>query len=227
MLPDHKTNASAGLAHSVPYDHRSLIGFARRPRSNAHLKLVIGNKTFGYTYIRKNGCSSFKELLGYSRHTNIVEILRTHALARDEAVDHLIFVYRDPIERMKSLFQNKFIDKDGHEDITRAFNQSMPGAELTFSNFLTFAQRGIDPHCWTQTSHLLARKYTNAIELKDLFPAMEELVGEEAAAAFRHKANRSKPKSFDVSEEAIARIRHIYRADYAMIDKIKRRKSAG
>jgi len=207
--------------YSVPFNNRFTLS-----RGQLHLSFSASGKKIGYSYIRKNGCSSFKELMGLPRKKSVDELEKTHSFKPWERCDHLIFVYRDPIERMKSLYQNKFIDKDGHEDITRRYERAMSGKPSTFSNFLDFAEKMLDPHCWTQKSHLFPRKYTNAIHLHDLHAAMVEIVGEEQAEPFRHRKNPSKKPEFSVSDSDIEKIREIYAADFRMIDRIRKTRAS-
>lgn len=159
--------------------------------------------------------------MGFSRKHDVRELQAGHEFKAWQRCDALIFVYRDPIARMKSLYQNKFIDRDGHEDITAAYERAMPGREATFSNFLEFSAMMKDPHCFTQRSHLFPRIYKHAINLENLHAAMVEIVGTEAAEPFRIRKNPSQKAEFAVTDKDIARIREIYREDFSMIEQLE------
>lgn len=87
--------------------------------------------------------------------------------------DHSIFVYREPIDRLVSAFNNKFIVKHGHEDIFRNFEKRMEksAAKATFEDFVEYTRRpfnSLDPHVWPQKAHLLDIEYTLVIKIENL-----------------------------------------------------------
>lgn len=185
-----------------------------------HLSLRLGGKRICYAYIRKNGCSSFKAALGYAPDTRISEIARSHKARWYHHHDATIFVWRDPLERVVSLYRNKILDGRGAEDLVARYLAVMGEAPSSFSRFLEFASLGGDPHCLPQAHHLRPIVYTHAIPLYGLHDAMHHLVGPNAARPFLHRFNRSRPTQVEVTEADRKFIRQIYAADYEMLNRI-------
>ncbi|WP_416274518.1 sulfotransferase family 2 domain-containing protein [Lamprobacter sp.] len=84
-----------------------------------------------YCYIRKNASTAFKRLiLDLSPHRSAIDQSKSriqfmglyHRESRIDALescDYRIFVYRDVLERIASLFANKFKVRSGAEDIMK------------------------------------------------------------------------------------------------------------
>lgn len=185
-----------------------------------HLSLLLGGKRICYAYIRKNGCSSFKAALGYAPDTRISHIARRHKAQWYHRHDATIFVWREPIERVVSLYRNKILDGRGADDLVARYHAVMGEAPSSFARFLEFASLGGDPHCLPQADHLRPIVYTHAIPLYGLYDAMHHLVGAGAAKTFLHPFNRSRPTRVEVTEADCKFIRQIYAADYQMLDRM-------
>ncbi|NJN74614.1 MAG: sulfotransferase family protein, partial [Limnothrix sp. RL_2_0] len=93
-----------------------------------HFKFYFEAKKIAYCYIRKNASSAFKNLILGLEHPDIklngehkLNYLIKHHKCVDiqdiQSADHRIFVYRDPVKRVVSLFKNKFICKEGRAGI--------------------------------------------------------------------------------------------------------------
>lgn len=245
-----------------------------------HYRLVVNRRVVVYTYIRKNACSAFKRLIGGrpslrgfvnrlrkpgSRHDpdhlNHIKHFKIHPDDFNfDKVDDLVFVYRDPFERIVSLFLNKFVEGKGAEDIQRNFEQvcSKSAGDASFEDFLDYLSREfslLDPHCYPQKSHLLEVAYTAPIDIKNLHGEITKIVGKDLANRFfLHPVNaveKAGSKSSETlsayparvladmggrgvsfgkgnfsTDEACEFIRHRYRADYEMLDTIKRQKAS-
>ena len=210
-----KDLSQAGNVFPLSLDNRS-----EQCAGQLHLNLRLGGKRICYAYIRKNGCSSFKAALGYAPDTRISEIARRHRTQWYHRHDATIFVWRDPVERMVSLYRNKILDGHGAEDLVARYLAVMGEAPSTLTRFLEFASLGGDPHCLPQVDHLRPIVYTHAIPLYGLHDAMLHLVGSTAARAFRHRFNQSRPTPVEVTESDRKFVRQIYAVDYKMLDRI-------
>ncbi|MBK0400382.1 sulfotransferase family 2 domain-containing protein [Limibaculum sp. M0105] len=201
----------------VTYDNRFKFTLGR-----LHLAFELGGSRIAYAYIRKNGCSSFKRALGFDYATNVRTIARAHPYRPWRRYDATIFVWRDPEERLLSLFRNKIIQRDHADGILASYRRVMGAEPATFEDFVRFACRDADPHCWPQCDHLMPIRYTHAIPLSRLYQSMCGIVGEEAAEPFVQPYNASVPYLTEVSDEARRLIRRHYAKDYAMIARLKR-----
>lgn len=188
-------------------------------RGKLHLYLELNGVRIAYAYIRKNGCSAFKRAMGFDPTTQVDNIAKTNRWRPWQRFDHAIFVYRDPLERLISLYRNKVIDGRGSADILRTYYRTMREAPTTFERFVEFACLEEDPHCWKQTDHLKPLNYT-AVALSQLYPAMSEIVGPGAAEIFRRKENSSSPHQIEITDRARAMLKEHYAKDYALICRI-------
>lgn len=198
------------------YDNR-----AARGTGQLHLMLRLGDVRICYAYIRKNGCSCFKAALGYPAATRISEIACRHRRRWFQGHDAAIFVWRDPLDRLLSLYRNKILDRIGADDILCRYRAAMGREPSDFESFVRFAMLGVDPHCLPQTAHLRPMLYTHAIPLAGLHRAMAAIVGTDAAAAFRQPVNSSAAHPVEVSDRALALVHAHYAADYRMIGRLR------
>jgi hypothetical protein len=190
-------------------------------RGDYHFRLPIGGKRIVYAYIRKNGCSAFKVAAGLPG-AHIGQLVDAYKWRPWQRSDAAIFVYRDPVERLVSLYRNKVIDNVENGDILRAYRNTMGEEPTTFERFVEFAIQGRDPHCIPQRKHLKPIRYTHAIRLDRLYESMAEIVGEEAAEPFRHRVNPSVPTPVHVTDRARELVVRRYACDYRMIRRIER-----
>lgn len=186
-------------------------------RGRTHLSFQLGGKRIRYAYIRKNGCSAFKSAMGFDYRSKLSLIRRHHRVSPFAKYDATIFVWRDPEDRIISLYRNKIIDGVEGDELYIRFRAFAAPHELTFERFVAFCVMGGDPHCIPQSTHLKPLFYTHAIPLHRLHEAMVEIVGGEAAGPFEIAINSSKPTPVVVSDWARHTIRHHYACDYKLI----------
>src|SRR5690606_11001102 len=134
--------------------------------------------------------------------------------------DATIFVWRDPMERVVSLYKNKILDRDNAADLLSSYQVSMGEEPSSFEKFVEFVCLEKDPHCWTQRSHLARLCYTHAIPLSGLHRAMCDTVGVSAAEPFALKTNASRHHEVEVTARAAAMIRRHYASDYDLVRRI-------
>ncbi len=189
----------------------------------AHYKLDIAGQRILYAYIRKNACTAFKFLINrmldpkFLDRTSIgLESNGSGDLRRKmrnlkhpenqdvdlQAFDHIIFIYRDPVDRFVSVFSNKFIDGDGknggaagakskdskRKGIKVDFQEryGKRASEASFEDFTRYAEEGFENlncHLWPQKAHLLKVPY-RPIALKSLKAEMSEIIGAAKAQEF-------------------------------------------
>jgi hypothetical protein len=196
------------------FDNRLSLG-----RGRLHLTFTLGNKRIAYAYIRKNGCSAFKRALGYDPAVDVEVVAAGHAYRRGRH-DATIFVWRDPLDRMVSLYKNKILERRNADYLLAAYREAMGEEPSSFERFTEFACMEKDPHCWRQRDHLMRLRYTHAIPLHRLHEAMCSIVGPQAAEPFAVKANATGEQSVEVTARAAALIRRHYARDYDMIRRI-------
>lgn len=197
-----------------PFRYFSLRGALRTPfqkrRYGPHYEFMFEGKRIIYCYIRKNASSAFKRLIvdlstagqkPEPDENKIHYLNRHHRIQNPQRIrgaDHVIFVHRNPIDRMISLFTGKFIQHKGNRGIFKSYrNITEENPETaTFSDFVDrYLQKGtekLDPHVFSQCSHLLPAMYTEAIPLEKLYSAMKDILSPEAADIyFAQKTNSS------------------------------------
>jgi hypothetical protein len=204
----------------------SVLGIERYAPGKMHFVFSVENRSVAYTYIRKNGCSAFKNLItNYTNQTpyfdklgNPIEFLeQTHKvrdLVRLERCNHRLFVYRCPLDRMLSLFVNKVVCQIGDDNLLTNIN-TITGRDpnaITFTEFVTRYlaankhQRAFDPHVWSQTSHLYPIKYTDAIPLAHLEEGMSHVVGSKISNIFFGKKTNASAGTFDLTVSDLASV---------------------
>lgn len=177
------------------------LGFNIAASQRAHYWFDAGGKKFGYCYIRKNGCSAFKDLI---TKTSVVEpfesfpgtplnFMNAYHKIEDYRIfdncDQIILVYRDPYMRLVSAYANKFVARSGNKDIFQNY-RDIVGSEpekATFREFVSeyckdFGNR--DPHIRPQLFHCLPIRYNLVIKLEDLCTSMESAVGPDLAGKY-------------------------------------------
>lgn len=182
-----------------------------------HLSFRLGDKRILYAYIRKNGCSAFKTALGFDPSTSISIIKWKHRRLWFRDHDATIFVWRDPVERLVSLYRDKIMERRNADEIIDSYRRTMGEDPSSFEKFAQFSTLNADPHCWSQASHLKPIAYTHAIPLTRLYPAMAAIVGPDAAEPFRQRTNASHAIPVHVTDKARRTIRTHYDADYRLI----------
>jgi hypothetical protein len=189
-------------------DNRDATG-----RGRLHLKFEMGGKCISYAYIRKNACSTFKHALGFSPDTDIAEIAQRAEPERK--ADLHIFVYREPLARIVSLYRSKILEQRGASDLVQTYREAMGEEPSTFEKFAEFCTLEEDPHCWTQRSHLL-RKVYRMIPIERLHRDMVDIVGREAAKPFKSRVNKTASTPVEITDRARRLIEEHYAEDYAL-----------
>ena len=155
--------------------------------------------SFFYTYIRKNASTSFKKLFQLMHpglcpgKTPSLACMAKHAQIKDlspneidQSFEKKVFIYRDPIDRVFSVYKNKLIQQDGAEDLLgklKAATGRDPGL-MTFGDFVneyvalleTERWKEVDGHLYPQTWHLLPITYNMVIPMERVHEEMSEIL---------------------------------------------------
>lgn len=194
----------------------------RRPLysgGGVHLHYALGEGTFTYLYIRKNGCSAFKKFFKSlitehdNNERNLYRIQQKFGVWNETQVRSTtenIAVVRDPAERMCSLFRNKFIQYSFADDIHSNVEErcAIRIEDLTFSTFLdlyvaniaSWQNQGlkVDPHCFAQIDHFWPIKYSRIFLMDNLYYNMKDILGLRLADCFfRQRVNNSSSRLDD------------------------------
>ena len=195
----------------------------------AHFSFQINEKNYIYAYIRKNACTTLKIMsIKNSIHKNHLSNCRSefhflkvfHSAPLLENSNALsFFIYRDPLERIISLYVNKFIVMSGYEDIYKDVYDKIKEdpMQLTFHNFV-FNYLGanyphVDVHCISQYEYLRPIKYNYAIDIKYLYNTMIDIIGlDYANLYFRNETNKNPDRTdlINFSHVTAKKLRQIY-----------------
>jgi hypothetical protein len=173
-----------------------------------HFSFEIRRKRILYCYIRKNACSAFKHMIvvrsphraQLGKFPSRLKFLRHHHGARDiraEEHDHTIFVWRDPVERLLSVWRNKFIQRDGNRDIFASYaaTTGRDPAQASFAEFLEAYMAkplpDLNVHVHPQHAALAPIRYSDALPLRDLHDHMVPIIGPKPAARFFRQATNA------------------------------------
>jgi hypothetical protein len=191
----------------LPGLQKRLDDFRGLGRNHFHLR--VGHQRIGYCYIRKNACSSFKKMFldlapaEYDRKSDErpIDFMRRHYRMEEKdfaRCDHLVFVYRDPITRVMSMFRNKFVAGTGAVDIIRNFEtlENRKSDDASFRDFVEgYLQKDfqkLDRHVLPQKLHLRRALYTDVIMIDDLHEHIDRILGTQIADTyFRRPVNRT------------------------------------
>lgn len=204
----------------------------------AHFRFAVDGRRFAYCRIRKNGCSAMQQFIIETSPHKIgasesgYQFLRKHhsvpTIKALRSAERRILIFRDPVERIQSLFVNKFLQRSGAVGIFRSY-RAVTGrdpTEASFQDFITnyVARLGdvpLDPHVWPQHWHLCPVVYDHVFSLHALTEGMAQIIGQEAAARyFRRKVNTSPETDLDISADIRATLSTIYAEDFRMIRRI-------
>lgn len=173
----------------IELDLRNKIGFNRKP----HYWFEANGARFGYCYIRKNACTCFKNIICdtsenkdfLSSENRRIDFMNAHHRINNhndlKLCDTFIFVYRDPYERLVSAFVNKFVVRDGSDDILNSYRRILGDPQN--ANFRKFVSdycknfRRRDYHIRPQVQSLLPIKYDSVISISNLHESMRNLIG--------------------------------------------------
>lgn len=215
----------------VPFDNsrkhardRLLKGLRRSP----HFRVMANGTEFVYCHIPKNACSSFKRLVrGTSEyeelactHQNEMKFMKKYHRVRGAGnvsrYKNVIFVYRNPFERVVSAFRHKFIMMAGEADVFRNYrkvtgkNPYAANFNEFVSHYLTTDPGRVDGHFRTQYEKLFPVKYTHAIPMRNLCAAMSRIIGPQLAESyFRNRINASGDTEYDEASNDVP-VRDMY-----------------
>lgn len=178
--------------------------------------LKVKDIDFSYTYIRKNACTSFKHLFkAFSNHdfhksgSDLKGMADFHLLKNKMEVERIgnrLFVYRDPVDRVVSVYKNKFIQRSGAEDIMKDFykhtgvNPDDCSFEFFLKKYVCLIKKGvmIDAHLLPQVWHLYPLEY-KAIHLPDIEKDMSLILGNDVGSKYFSKPvnSSSSIRSYD------------------------------
>lgn len=188
-------------------------------KGKVHYSLRINGINMVYCYIRKNACSSFKGMFlnesnfPNNKNENALSFMQRYHRASSEEIadaDFRVCVLRSPEDRVASVFKNKFIQKKGNKDIFDNYERIVgeDPSKASFSDlvfkYLTNSKNNIDPHLFSQSSHLLPVEYNGAINMNDLYSSIVKIVGYEVADKYYLKvsnATSSMPTYHEISSD--------------------------
>ena len=203
------------------FDNREPLG-RPIPRLTRHFLLEVGGRRIAFCYIRKNATNSFKELAAalsphrerLAESPNTYQFLRSFHGASPEDVAasaNVVLTMRHPLDRMISVYRNKFVQRVGNEQLfksyARATGRDPDDASFTdlVLRYATLPVSELDPHLVPQTGHLLPVVYTDAIPLACLHSRMSKLLGPVLADRFfALRRNSSTAAEDHASEPAVA-----------------------
>lgn len=157
--------------------------------------------SFFYTYIRKNASTSFKKLF-QAMHPGLcpgklpsIGCMAKHIQVKDVTPEEIdegfalkIFIYRDPIERVFSVFKNKLIQQDGAEDLLATLEGVVKRdvGLITFDDFVneyvslleTERWQDVDGHLYPQVWHLQPVTYNKVIPMGSVYEEMSKILPE-------------------------------------------------
>lgn len=212
-MPDAMQDEAVSHTRAGTFDNRGLPVRDRlrlQIQRTRHFRVRAGDTEFVYCHIPKNACTAFKRLVmahseyrahapAYKRQLKFMK--KYHAVRRPSRAaryEHIVFVYRDPIERAVSAFRNKFIMRWGPTDLFDSYRKvtGRDPEQATFDAYvdayLSADMNRVDPHCRTQSDFLFPVKYSHAIPMSALHTEMARLLGAETADAyFKSKRNTS------------------------------------
>ena len=204
----------------------------------SHFNFEHNGQQYLYAHIRKNASSSFASFLaskldpGFYPNEDVVYRLnrklaptRRAQLYRSECS---FFIYRDPIERLVSLFNNKFIEHANEnypqsiiENYEILAQKQYLGA--TFAEFVKVYLRRyfhsfsngwlLDAHVIPQADHLWPIHYSHVIRFEHLFEDTAAALGKDVAGAhFSKKNNATSTKRYETpsSYSTVAQLRARY-----------------
>lgn len=198
--------------------------FAQKKRFSPDFLFEGAGTSFFYTYIRKNASTSFKRLFkalypeACPGELPSIRCMADHAqvngLASEEVdrrFDTKLFVYRDPIDRVFSVYKNKLIQQDGAEDLLRRLEKVVERdpALLTFDEFVheyvallkTDRWEEVDGHLYPQVWHLLPITYNKVIRMDAVYQEMRELLPAELCdQVFKDPSNSTTKDSVLLAE---------------------------
>lgn len=169
-----------------------------------HYRIDLNKEKVGYCYIRKNACSTFKQLIiensevSIDKQKNMYEpdrmmfIHANHRIKYDEIRNYkkILLVLRDPLNRIVSGFLNQFIMRLNRENEKLHCgveeNTFISAGDLTFFDFVEKYLGAnqwdkIDVHFHPQVSKIEPIFYSHVLLFEKLFSDICYTLGEEVA----------------------------------------------
>lgn len=155
---------------------------------HSHFVFPIEGVQFGYLYLRKNGCSTFRNLMEMSARENDLgsshSVFKMPSLSAFSSSRYRLAILRDPVERIVSCWNNKFIQQYGHKDMMQNFSQlcSIPEENITFVEYVTNYVRlagstKMDVHLLPQSMYMFPLNlYTNIYFLSELNSEIRKII---------------------------------------------------
>lgn len=176
-----------------------------------HYLIEINGISYSYCYIRKNACSAFKDLFMHEsifamdKGSSLANMVFYHSCSQDQVIsaDYRVVVLRDPISRVASVFQNKFVQQLGFFDVFTNYNR-ITGMDPRMASFNDFVFHyldnpvlSLDVHMHPQVAHLHPVDYNAACDVVGLYDMSVEIFGSTLANKYfknkRNSSHRSSP----------------------------------
>lgn len=195
-----------------------------------HFTFEINGRRITYCYIQKNACTTFKQffihLSPYAKEKGVTDMrhlghFHRASLEDVKLSDFKIMVFRDPLDRVVSVFKNKFVQQRGNPVIFNNFQQ-LTGRDPLNCSFEFFVKEYLlaykskcDTHLKPQKDHLYPVKYNACMMMEDVYDNMKKIIGDELALEFfkkRHNATKSDKKiKGDLSSVKALHLSSIYK----------------
>ncbi len=166
------------------------------PGATTHFGLVVDGRTIAYAYIRKNACTTFKamfEALSRFEEDTALKLMMRHHRIKSRKVrkaDLRLCVLRHPEDRIRSLYRNKFIQRNGCQDLFSSYAR-VTGRDpmaASYRDFVTlYLSRPLptlDPHARTQMSCLMPVRYDHVLRFETLLDDVTAALGPGIARRF-------------------------------------------
>ena len=165
------------------------------PILQAHFVFTVNDVSFGYCYIRKNGCSCFKQLMQLSSDVEEdaldgMDFMRKHhslqSLQQFLSAQYRILVLREPLDRLVSCWNNKMVQQSANEDICGNIRMltGMDVEKISFRDFVVryvalAKKEFIDSHVMPQATFTFPQSFYNlVVPLQELNDTITELIPE-------------------------------------------------
>jgi len=212
-----------------------------KKQKEASINYAIGaipcySKKFLFIHLPKNGVSSLKKIVaklddgkelkglaihdyfGYKNEGN--KRIETSEID-DQRFDSFVkfAVYRDPVERLISLYLDKVSPLRNKEKVNRRYFESVNLIGVNFSSFFRFTKRELkkqiafqDEHIRKQSDNYKPEDVDYIVPIKHLNCFMKDVVKVEIPK----KENKSNPAEIPI--RFISKIEKLYKEDYKLLD---------
>lgn len=210
-------------------------------KADRHFRFRQFEFDFAYSLIRKNASSAFVRFFGQAagaRATGLSRLRIPRRYWEVEASDaakspNVIVVLRDPMDRLMSLYVNKFIElpsQGKHPGDIAVDAERILG--VTFDNIdfkqiiLDYATNpeATDEHLRPQSEHLVSFNYNCVVTIDSVHPLMRSILGDRLAERFfQRKVNSSSWRDVDLggSPAVVSAVESKYASDFALLESIE------